>query len=145
MVRESDLEMLHDFVPAGDHPYVGREVANEPMQFRSARIEQDTILHNAAHVREHLELVVDEVGNAQLIADRCLLVALETEAHTFWAHPCGLEEAMMFHPFDRFARRFIARFGNDIHALTETIMHYAPNGLHGALDLRRPQVPSPEE
>jgi len=89
---------------------------------------------------EDLEPVVDEVGEAERLADAGLLVAFAAEMHAAAVDARVVVKTVVIEPVERALLHARAAFRDQEDAIAEALGHEPAQGVEGAGYRRRPQV-----
>jgi hypothetical protein len=121
---------LLDFLPALDALHT-REMVAELVHLVLASTEEVEVLDVRDQVSQHLETVVDEVRDAELLADPGLVLPLAAEVHSLRTEPRPLVEAVMLEPAQGLVLDLLPALGDDVRVLAELEIDEPLHGLDG--------------
>jgi hypothetical protein len=132
-------QRIHKFAPLIDHPHM-RQEPTKSVHIAGSRPEKVKMGNRTQEVAEYLKTIVDEVGKAELPADRRLFVALTAKEHPTARDACRTEEVAPLEPTDqhRLSRLVAARHQPD--AVPKPLLGESCNSFASTRNLRRSGV-----
>ena len=120
------------------------EEASETPHFIGTRLEEIERSHRS-EIAQDFQSIVNEMRDAQLLADASLLVPLTTEANALAFDSGEIVEAVMIEPLQGLVLHTLATFRDKEYLVTEPLLHELAQGVEDARHCRSPQIVVSEE
>jgi len=134
---------VQDFLPRV-HLLDAVEEASESPHFIGTRLKEIERAHRG-EVAQDFQSVVNEVGNAQLLADTGLLVSFTAEANALASDSGEVVEAVMVEPVQGLVLHALTALRDKEHLVAEPLLHELSQGVEDAGHCRSSQVIVSEE
>src|SRR5438046_3920305 len=132
-------QRVDDVAPASHRAHV-RQEAPELVLVTGPRLEKVEMRNDADEMAEHLEAVVDEMGDAELLADDRLLATFTTEANLMSRNPGRVEEVLPLEPLGQHALPGLVAPRDQPDAVVEPLADELADRFQRAVDRRRAGV-----